>query len=135
MMTSARVAAQSTEFVFENFAAKDFQGRTEVWDNGSIVVSHTVTLPVGNVQAVIRVIADEKTVSISMTLCSDSQMTTTSLSNQNEIRPEEFTGLLDHHLRTLMDLADEYLERVATGGNENALTVPLDPNGDTEPPF
>lgn len=134
MMTSARVAAQSTEFIHENFAAKDFNSRTEVWDNGSITVSHTVTLPVGNHQAVIKATADEKVVSISMTLCSDTQMTTTSLTNQNDIRPEEFTGLLTHHLGTLIDLAREYSDR-ESDGPDVLWTMTLDPEDDLEPQF
>lgn len=133
-MTNARVAAQSTEFIHENFAAKDFNSRTELWDNGSITVSHTVTLPVGNLQAVIKASADEKVVSISMTLCSDTQMATTSLSNQNEIRPEVFEGFLAHHLGTLIDLAREYVDRESEG--PDALwTMTIDPEDDLEPQF
>ena len=114
-MTNLRVIARTTEFVLEKFPEQALHARNELWDNGSMTVSHTVTLPVSNHQAVIKASADEKTVSISMTLCSDTQMTTTSLSNQNDIRPEEFEGLLAHHLDTLMDLAREYVERDDNG--------------------
>lgn len=135
MMTNARVAAQSTEFIVENFAAKDFNSRTEVWDNGSITVSHTVTLPVGNLQAVIKVSADEKFVSVAMILCSDAMMTTTALYSQNDIRPEEFDSYMNYHLSALMNLADEYLERVANDGPDALWTITLDPEDDLEPTF
>lgn len=135
MMTSASVAAQSTEFITENFAANDFHSRTEVWDNGSITVSHTVTLPVGNLQAVVKVTTDEKTVSIGMTLCSDALLTTTSLSNQNEIRPEGFASLLAYHLGALMEIAHEYVERASVVGPDVLWTMTLDPEDDLEPQF
>jgi hypothetical protein len=72
MMTSASIAAQSTEFVHENFAAKDIDLRTEVLEDHSIIVSHTITLPAGNFQAVIKASADEKVVIIEMGLCANS---------------------------------------------------------------
>lgn len=135
MMTNLRVIARTTEFVLEKFPEQDLHARNEFWDNGSMTVTHIVTLPVGNHQAVIKASADEKVVSISMTLCSDTQMTTTSLSNQNEIRPEEFEGLLDHHLGTLMDLANEYVERASIVGPDVLWTMTLDPEDDLEPQF
>lgn len=134
MMTNVRVIARTTEFVLEKFSEQALHARNELWDNGSMTVSHTVTLPVSNHQAVIKASADEKFVSISMTLCSDTQMTTTSLTNQNEIRPEAFEGLLAHHLDTLLDLAREYSDR-ESDGPDVLWTMTLDPEDDLEPQF
>lgn len=135
MMTTPAIAARSTEFVRENFADNEIAARTEVWENGAITVSHTVGLPVANLQAVIRVIAGGKTVSIAMTLCADALLNTSSLNSQIEMRPEEFDTYMNYHLSALMNLADEYLERVATGAYDANPAMALDTEDILNPPF
>lgn len=135
MMTTAAIAARSTEFVRENFTDNEIAGRTEIWENGAITVSHTVGLPVANLQAVIKVSASGKTVSIAMTLCADAMLNTTSLNDQIEMRPEEFDSYMNYHLSALMNLADEYLERVANGAYDVDLALALIPEDILNPPF
>ena len=132
MMTTARVAADTTEFIRTNFHEL-VVGTTELWDNGAITVTGTVILPVGNLQARIATIAEGKTIAVQMTLCADSLLTTTALYDQTEIRPEELDGYLAYHKEALMGLAAEYAERATVADYDACWIIPLTPDGEELP--
>lgn len=135
MMTTSAIAARSTEFVRENFTDNDIVARNEFWENGAITVSHTVVLSTGNLQAVIKVSANGKTVSIAMTLCADALLNTSSLNNQIEMRPEDFDTYMNYHLSALVNVVDEYMERVANGAYDTNSALALSPEDILNPPF
>lgn len=135
MMTTAAIAARSTEFVRENFTDNEITARTEFWENGAITVSHTVVLSTGNLQAVIKVSANGETVSISMMLCADALMNTASLNSQIEMRSEDFDAYMNYHLSALVNVVDEYMERVTNGVYDTELAFSLTPEDILNPPF